>query len=170
MPPVVDYRTKPYHFARVGDSGKYLGRVAYWKLYVLENSIRVVLHSVLSVQIDPAWWTKAADNDIQKNARKARRQYSNKPQHTSPGIHDIYFVYLSDLTKIMRQNSHLLAPVVPDVDKWVVRLEAIRIPRNIVGHMNWLNEHDKKLINSTYFELKALMKRLSRTGITIEIP
>lgn len=170
MPIPVDYRTIPFHITKVGDCGRYVGRAVYWKLYVLENAIRIIVHSVLSVQLGPGWWAQAVDPDTIRTVNRVKRSYSSQPWHSSPGAHDIYFLFLPDLVKIVTTTSHLFLPIIPDIDQWVVRLEEIRLPRNIVGHMNWLNAADKHLIDTTYAELKALMKRLPSTGVPVLIP
>jgi hypothetical protein len=170
VPTIVDYRTLAFTTTRVGDSGRYIGRAAYWKLYVIENVVRIVIHSVLSAQIGANWWTVAVDPDTLRTVQRVRRSYTRRPWHTIPGKHDLYFVFLPDLIKIMQGNSHLFLPTIPDIDQWIVRLEQIRIPRNIVGHMNWLNSIDKSLIDTTYVDFKSLMKRLSASRLTITIP
>ena len=47
------------------------------------------------------------------------------------------------MTEILRANSNLFLKVVPDTDEWIVTLEAIQVPRNLVGHMNFPNAFDK---------------------------
>lgn len=170
MPTPVDYRTIPFHITRLGDSGRYVGRTAYWKLYVVENSFRIVIHSVLRVQIGHNWWQNVADADTLRNVRRVRRNHVANPHHTSPGTHDIYCVFLPDLTKIMRVSSHHFRPIIPDIDQWVFRLDGIRLPRNIAGHMNWLNAADQQLINRLYVDVKGLMRFLSKSVVPIAIP
>lgn len=168
--PIVDYRTIPFQIVHVGDSGKYMGRTMYWKLYVLENTVRVLIHSVLTVQINPNWWGLAVRPDTIRKVQNVKRSYARKPHHTNPGRHDLYYVFLPDLVDILRTNSPQFLPYIPDIDQWIIRLENIQLPRNIVGHMNWLNNADKQLINTTYFQLKALLRRMQLTGLNLLIP
>ena len=169
MPVVVDYRTLPFNITSISDSGKYVGRSAYWKLYAIENLIRILVHSVLSAQINPAWWAVAVDPNTDRKVQMVKRDYAKQPLHSSPGAHDIYCLFLPDLRKIMSAHRHLFSPIIPDIDQWILRIEDIRLPRNIVGHMNWLNTADERQIDDTYSDLMALMRRLPRSGITLTI-
>lgn len=65
MPPIPDFRTRPFSLGAVNASGASLGRTAYRKLYAIENILRVVIHSVLTAQIGPDWWAFEVDPDLQ---------------------------------------------------------------------------------------------------------
>jgi hypothetical protein len=75
--------------------------------------------------------------------------------------HGVYYLFLSDLNKIITPNSHLFRPHVPDIDQWIARIEQIRVPRNIVGHMNWLTAVDRTRIDVLYADLQQLVKLLA---------
>ena len=96
--------------------------------------------------------------------------YAQKPWHSTPGKHEIYYTFLGDLNEIIRANSHLFAPAIPDIDQWMARLEQIRLPRNIVGHMNWLTTADRKRVDVLHSDLQALLRQLVTAGVTIQIP
>src|SRR5205823_9897895 len=100
-----------------------------------------------------------------------KKDYRKTTLHTSPGRHDIYFAYLSDLTKIMTASRHLIVTVIPDVDLWIVKMENIRVPRNLVGHMNFPNLGDRDRIDKLHTELSGLMQRLEKQAhVKLEIP
>lgn len=148
---------------------KSVGSSDYWKLYFVENVFRILIHSILSVQIGRDWWDIAVDKGIRGDVEKARRRYSRRPLLTSPGSHGIYYTYLWNLAEIMRANSHIFLPVVADVDQWVVRIEQIVLPRNIVGHMNYPNHGDRQSIDLLYTDCLSLVQSLSGR-ITFNIP
>src|SRR5271169_1452694 len=99
---VRDFRRYGFAAKRVDGCGHYIANTSYWKLYAVENTLRVVINSVLSAQIAPNWWPITADPRIAANAVRFRRQYTLRPRHASPGRHDIYLVFLSDLNQIIR--------------------------------------------------------------------
>lgn len=167
---VEDFRDYPFARSLVRKSGRYLGRHSYWKLYAIENFLRVMLHSILSVQIAVTWWDTAVDKNMKKDVERTKRAYAKKPFHTSPGKHEIYYLYLSDLNKIMVANSNLFLPVVPDIDSWIRKIEGIRIPRNLVGHMNFPNQTDRERIDKLYRELGRLVAKLDKKGFRLQIP
>jgi hypothetical protein len=172
MPSPSDFRGHAFAPARIDSSGREIGRRLYWKLYAIENLLRIVVHSVLSQQIGANWWALAVNVKLQDDVKDLKQKYASKPQHGAPGKHDIYYTYLSDLNKIIANHSHLFAPLIPDIDQWVARVEEVRIPRNIVGHMNWPSPDDRRRIDDVYDDLQVLVKQLSHTGsgITFRIP
>ena len=170
MPRTVDFRSSAFKIPNVESSGKFVGSTTYWKIYAIENLFRVIIHSVLSVQIDSQWWTTAVHPRIQGQARRFRQDYLRRPWHTSPGSHDIYYTHLGDLNEIIRANSHLFLPLIPDVDRWIALIEQLRLPRNIVGHMNYPNRVDQKRVDVLHSDTRALIGHLEGTGLTLQIP
>jgi hypothetical protein len=75
-----------------------------------------------------------------------------------------------ELIEILRANSHLFVPIIPETDKWLLTLETIRPSRNLVGHMNFPNAYDRNAIDSAYKQLPNLVACLSGQNIPIAIP
>jgi len=170
MPITSDFRTLPFHINKVAESGRHIGKTSYWKLWPIENLVRVVVHSVLSVQINPNWWGIAVDPNTDNKVLRVMKDYASQPWHSSPGKHKIYYLFLPDLVKVISINSNLFRPLISNIDSWIARLEQIRLSRNMVGHMNWLDLPDETEIDNTYRDLKVMVKDLSRAGITLIIP
>lgn len=160
MPSVSDYRAIAFTTQNVCRSGRNVGKVIYWKLYAIENYYRVLLHSILSVQISSNWWDIAVDQRIRSRALSFRQQYTRRPWYTNQGSHDIYYLDLNDLNEIARSNSNLLQPVMLDIDAWIAKIESIRLPRNVVAHMNFPNRRDKARIDLIYNDFEHLMNML----------
>lgn len=99
MPTTEDFRLSPFHIHKVGSSGKLIGKKIYWKLYTIENTFRILIHSVLSVQINPEWWTIAVDRKIQNKAQQFQNNYFKKAWHGKPGKHSLYYIDLRILMK-----------------------------------------------------------------------
>jgi hypothetical protein len=171
MPKVADFRNYAFDRANLDASGKDLARKVYWKLYAIENLVRIIVHSILMAQIGVHWWFTAVDPAIQGQVRSRIASYDKQPWHSTPGKHEVYYIFLSDLNKIIAPNSHLFKPHVQDIDQWIARIEQIRIPRNIVGHMNWLSTVDRKRIDVFYADLQHLVARLATDPrLTLTIP
>ena len=166
-----DFRNFAFDSKRISTSGKDVGAKVYPKLYAIENLIRVVVHSVLTAQLGQNWWTLAAGPQLQKDVTKRKAGYGNTPWHSIPGKHEVYYVYLSDLTKIMTSNSAQFVPHIPDIAQWTARLEQIRLPRNIVGHMNWLTKTDRNRIDVCLADVEQLVVKLAANPqLTLTIP
>jgi len=172
MPKTVsDFRVHAFDTKKVDTTGKDLGNKVYWKLYAIENMIRVVVHSVLTVQIGKDWWEKAATPDLKKAVARRKKDYGNSPWHTKPGKHEVYYIYLSDLTKILTTHSPHFQPQIQDIDQWTARLEQVRLPRNIVGHMNWLADTDRSRIDVCHADVQQLVSKLATNPqLTLMIP
>src|SRR5947207_14626622 len=117
MATVVDFRSLAFDIAKVDASGKDIGRRIYWKLYAIENIVRVIVHSVLSVQIGPNWRASAVDPRIQRSVQRVQADYAASPWHTQPGRHETYFTFLTNLNEIIRANRNLVLPVIPHLDQ-----------------------------------------------------
>ncbi|XOB42411.1 MAG: hypothetical protein ACKKMP_03570 [Candidatus Nealsonbacteria bacterium] len=173
MPRIIDFRERPqFIIDDVPKSGSYLGKKVYWKLYTVENFYRVIVHSILSVQISSDWWLIATPPPIQRKSERFKENYLNKPWHTMPGEHLIYFTDLNDLNEITRTNSGFFVPLIPTIDEWVLKIEDMRLPRNVVAHMNFPNKVDRQRIDTIYEDFKALMKDIGDKEdiITLKVP
>jgi hypothetical protein len=166
---IVDFRKVAFGNSRVDASGRFVGRNVYWKLYAIENILRVIVHSILKSQIGPAWWSTAVDSRIQRKIQDRKQDYSSSPWHSSPGGHEVYFADLLHLNEIIRANRHLFQPVISDIDLWMARIEQIRLPRNVVGHMNWPDRVDRSRIDVFYSDIQALSQKLTN-NIAMSIP
>jgi hypothetical protein len=170
MPIVHDFRTYSFEPARIDRCGRDIGSKVYWKLYAIENTVRIVIHSVLSVQLGGNWWSAAVDGKISRRVSDRRMRYAAKPQNANPGTSDIHLLLLSELTEVLRANSHQFMPVVPDTDGWIATLESIRVPCNLVGHMNFPNAFDRAAIDSAYSQLPTLLGHLSTNRVPLLVP
>jgi len=170
MPTVSDFRSYAFDHVRVDAAGRNIGGRVYWKLYAIENLVRVVVHSVLTAQAGVGWWSVAVDPGLRQRVTNRMNDYASRPWHSTPGRHDIYYTFLSDLSKIIAANSHLFKPIIADIDQWIARLEQVRIPRNIVGHMNWPSQIDRQRIDVCYADLQQLVRHLANQGFALSVP
>lgn len=169
MPATSDFRNYAFSAHRVDASGKNVGRGVYWKLYAIENLLRVIAHSILTVQIGPGWW-EGVDPSIKDSVQRRKAQYAERPWHSMPGRHELYYTFLSELSKIITAHSHLFSPIIADIDQWVARIEQVRLPRNIVGHMNWPHSVDRRRIDLMHYDLCQLVQQLLASGRDLSVP
>ncbi len=170
MPRTLDFRNYAFDTSRVDASGRNIGRSTYWRLYAIENVVRVIVHSVLNAQIGTNWWSVAVNPGIQGQVSHRMAEYAQYPWHSTPGKHEIYYAFLSDLNKIITANSHLFKPRIPDIDQWIARIEQVRLPRNIVGHMNWPSATDRNRIDVFHADILHLVTQLVAGGMSLVIP
>jgi hypothetical protein len=171
MATVPDFRLLPFDPSGITKGGRYVGRRTYWKLYTIENIFRIVIHSVLLVQIPSKnWWDVAVDARIRGKAEKFKDNYLKKSWHGKPGTHDIYYIDLYDLNEIIRVNANLFDPVIPDLDKWMLGIEELRLPRNVIAHMNFPSVTDIKRIDVFYDDCLNLVTIVQSKKVTLVIP
>lgn len=176
MPAAVqDFRNYSYSNDRILACGKYLGKNTYWKIFVIENLIRIIIHSILSIQYHKGseWWDDLA-GDAKKSYERNKQRYLNQEAqlYSTPGLHPLYFVDIKDLNEIIRANKPLFVTVLSEkiIDNMLVKIEDIRIPRNIVAHMNFPNKTDRDRINVFYTDLQKIIELVSSKTQEILIP
>ena len=177
MPNAIDFRTAPFRVTKVSDSGRYIGETVYWRLYVIENLLRVIINSVLSdFYSTPEWWPLAAgpisvgDRTLDGVVKQVRSDHKKNANSTYPGKHNMYYLQFSYLYLIIIENNSLFLSVIPEIDQWVQRFKRMRISRNIVSHMNWLDSTDRQEINELYLDLIQLARKLTESKLEIVIP
>jgi len=81
MPGTNDFRGYVFDPARVDAAGKNVGQRVYWKLYAIENLVRVMAHSILTAQVGVNWWAVAVDPGIQAGVQRRRADEPAVAQH-----------------------------------------------------------------------------------------
>lgn len=135
-----------------------------------ENTIRVLIHSVLSSQINPNWWAVYASPALVQKVNDRKANYARAPHVVSPGGHAIYYLLLYEVNAILSKYRSDFLPIIPNIDDWIVRLEQISFSRNVVAHMNWPNQDDLELIDEIYNESLQGLEDLRTSGAPVLIP
>ncbi|OGO38034.1 MAG: hypothetical protein A2Z03_04075 [Chloroflexi bacterium RBG_16_56_8] len=109
------------------------------------------------------------DRTIQRDSEQRQKRYLEKSPRSKSKLHGVYYVDLKDLNEIIRANANLFYPIVPDVDRWLVGVEELRLPRNVVAHMNFPNNLEIKRIDSFYNDCQKLIGQV-QSKVDIRIP
>jgi hypothetical protein len=67
-------------------------------------------------------------------------------------------------------RAHLFLPIIPDIDQWLLKFELIRLPGNLVGHMNFLNVYDDNQISAAHREIPQLIAAVQNYQLPLLIP
>lgn len=170
MAATVDFRAFAFDPDRIDKTARYVGRGPFARLYAAENALRVVINSVLLLQAGPNWWNTSVDPGLQKQAASFAQRYAAKPWYSAQGAHGLYYLFLSDLAEILRANHDLVLQLVPDVDQWLAKIEDVRLPRNVVCHMNFPTKTDLQRIDVFYNDVRQLVRQLAAGGLAIKVP
>ena len=170
----LDFRNQPFSIQRINRTAKQIGCFAYPKLYFIENLLRIIINSVLSIQIGPNWWFSAASPRLKKRANGVRISYQERqalrPGHALPGDHDIYYVYFSNLIEIIREHAHHFRPVITNIDNLIADVDIAVNGRNLVCHMNYPGEYDRRKVTNLHKKSLLVIEEIRRKGIPIEVP
>jgi hypothetical protein len=170
MAAVRDFRKARFSQPRIENCAAALGNDSYTKLYVVENVFRVVIHSVLTAEIGPNWPANALTPKMQNEVARFRPRYAGRPRHASPGNHELYYLFLADLAVILRSQRARFDPHIRDVDRWLLRLESVNLPRNLIGHMNVPNSYDRSRVTQAFQALPKLLMQLRGANIPFLVP
>ena len=173
---VRDFRDFSFSNIRVENCAKFLGKQFYWKLFIIENILRVIINSILWVQYQEKggeWWNDLAGK-AKNNADRNQRRYL-KPEakfHGLPGKHPIYYTDVRDLSEIIRINMPLFIPVLSYefINKLIVEIENIFIPRNIIAHMNFPTKTDMNRIDILFHDLNVYLNIMVEKKVVLRIP
>jgi len=169
-----DFRNKPFSIQRINSTGKQIGDYSYPKLFFIENFLRIIINSVLSIQIGPNWWGSAASPNLQKSANRIRIKYQERQAlragHALPGNHDIYYVYFPNLIEIIREHAHHFRLVISNIDNLIADVDVVVNGRNLVCHMNYPSEYDKRKITELQKTSLSVIDEIRKKGIPILVP
>lgn len=168
---VASFRDASFNLVVLRSYAGVMGKNYYTKLYISENILRAVIHSVLSVQVGRDWWNQVVDKGIHGTANVVRNRYMTAPTPRSPGRHDIYCVYLSNLGKILFDAKGYFYHLFPQIERVVISVERVLLPRNLIGHMHVLTANDKRSITRLYNQCIEFARALaSNKTYTFEYP
>lgn len=169
---VQDYRvTSIYDASKIRSVGRGVGKLYYWRLYELENIARIIVYSVLDAQLGQSWWQIAVDPGTQLYAASERSAAVKRRFNASPGTHNLYFITFGQLKNIILKNRNIFIPLLPHIDSWILALEKVTAPRNLVCHMNYINGFDQAAIQNALGEsLRQTNFLLKGSSVSLSVP
>jgi hypothetical protein len=136
----------------------------YPKMYLLENSIRNVIHRVLSAKRGNDWWTTCVSKEVQKRVQDRQDKEAKAPWHGKRATHSINYSDFSDLRNIIVKNWADFVEVLPS-QPWITqRLEELEPARNTLAHHNPVPEKEQKRLD-IYFDDWAALVAAKKTVI-----
>jgi hypothetical protein len=174
MATIADFRNRNFNLILIDKCGKYLGKEAYCLLYSIENIFRIIIHSVLTIQINKDnWWFSVADKDMMAEANKNKQKYVAEFPDIKIGMHEIYHVNLSHLKSILEKQSFAFLPILKEkkqlLSECINLLKIIISPRNKIAHMNFITNQQIKNAETLLKKSKLLLSILDE-HIKMRIP
>jgi len=147
----------------------------YPLLYVLENSMRVLITRVLAAKYGKDWWelvlTSAKARQVREKADHRRLQEDHKRWHQRRGSRPIDYTELGDLaTIILAKQDDFFPDVLGDSRKWFEAfMEELDPSRHVICHMNPLNSENARLLEIRAIQWKKLLE-VSKANIPGQTP
>jgi hypothetical protein len=120
-----------------------LGTEVFPIMYQLENSIRLLIESVLS-RSGKDWWNKRVPPDVQKNVQRTMDKEKRYPYRDKRGNQPLYYANFDDLKKIVIDPSNMIdfKGIIIDFDWFKVKMDEVYMARNNLAHCVPLPEDD----------------------------
>ncbi len=130
----------------------------YPQYYILENSIRITLKSILENKYGKNWWQTKAPKAVRDDVMKRKDKESKQPWHGKRGQHELFYSNFGDLKKIIQLNWNDFKYFFPN-QAWIAqRLDELEHPRNVLAHHNPVSKNDQKRIDLYLSDWIALLK------------
>jgi len=139
-------------------------------LHVLENSIRELIRRVMLAHHGSEWWdTQLTSGKLkgvhQTAAARMRTESEKHTWHQRRGAHQIDYVDLGDLGSIILGKQDLFFPqIIPDRDWFMHFMRELEPSRNVVCHMNPLDDQNVTDVKSWFRKWERLVANALSRG------
>lgn len=115
---------------------------AYLAFFCLENAVRELVQERLIDNYGPKWWDEKVSAKIRTKVQERRDKEGVNRWHVQRGASEIYYTDFGDLTSIITNNWADFEDLFPD-QQWVAsRLSDLESSRNVIAHMNTLDDRE----------------------------
>lgn len=114
----------------------------YAHLFLLENSMRGLVESVLTKHLGEEWWDKAANSAMKrKHADRLQNELTKKWAPARTDFGPLFSLDWSDLITLMRKYQELFEPAVGEI-AFLNRYDDAAMFRHVVAHNGALRDTD----------------------------
>jgi len=133
----------PFIDTKIEENAKKMAEGPYFVLYLLENSIRRFIESVLSNKYGKDWWDKVVtSNNICSKVENRKKPEGGHKWHVPRGAHEIFYTDLADLTYFLNKEKNIFEKYL-NIELWTTRIKIeATLSRNIVDHHNPLPQRE----------------------------
>lgn len=115
---------------------------AYLAFFCLENAVRELVQERLVDNYGQKWWDDKVSSSIRTKVQGRRDKEGVNRWHVQRGASEIYYTDFGDLTSIITNNWSDFEDLFPD-QQWVAsRLSDLESSRNVIAHMNTLDDRE----------------------------
>ncbi len=118
----------------------------YTAIAAFENSVRKLIKTVLLEQKGENWWEQCVSEKIRLRADQKQKEEEKIRWHSQRGADPIYYILMSDLVSIIRQNWLYFEPHIPSIEWAASILDVVERSRNVIMHSGILERADAERI------------------------
>jgi hypothetical protein len=115
---------------------------AYLAFYCLENSIRELISERMQENHGTDWWAQFVSTPIADKVAKRQAAEGQNRWHIARGAGEICYTDFGDLKSILQSNWSDFSDLLPDQNWMLSRLTELEASRNIIAHMNQLDQRE----------------------------
>lgn len=119
---------------------------AFLAFYCLENSVRELVVERLQERRGLDWWVTSVPQQIKDRVARRRDLEGQNRWHLQRGANDIQYTDFGDLRSIIVNNWTHFADLFPDQNWLQTKLAELEASRNIIAHMNLLDDTEMNRI------------------------
>ncbi len=135
-----------------------IGSESFPEVFVLENSIRNYIESVL-VKVRADWWPALIDPAVVNSVARTKKKESYYPYRDLRGAKDILYCNFADLKRIVEHQYPYFQAVIVDLNWFKVKMDEVYMARNNIAHSVSLSKDDKSRISLFYRDWDRLLTK-----------
>lgn len=114
----------------------------YLAFYCLENAIRELVVERMLESSGADWWSTAVPRKVAEKVSSRQTKEGENRWHVQRGANEIFYTDFGDLLLIISSNWTAFEDLFPD-QHWITsRLHDLESSRNVIAHMNNLDERE----------------------------
>ena len=114
----------------------------YLAFFCLENSVRELVVERLSEAHGSEWWDTCASQKIKDRVASRQEKEGANRWHIRRGEQEVYYTDFGDLKLLISNNWVDFEDLFPDQNWVTARLDELEASRNIIAHMNTLDDRE----------------------------
>ncbi|HEY8886484.1 MAG TPA: Swt1 family HEPN domain-containing protein [Candidatus Microsaccharimonas sp.] len=115
---------------------------AYMAFFCLENAIRELVTDRMLELHGNKWWEEKVSTSTKRKVETRRAKEGDNRWHVQRGASEIFYTDFGDLSTIIQSNWADFEDLFPDM-QWVAsRLSDLESSRNVIAHMNTLDDRE----------------------------
>jgi hypothetical protein len=122
----------------------------YPKLYLFENSARILVSKKMEAVYGTNWWDKVSRKT--RELVKTRKQKEDEARwHARREEHEVFYTDMKDLKKIIETNWEIVfKAVLGNKDQVFALFHEIELSRNVIAHNNPLDKESAERLESNF--------------------